>query len=123
MARKHKDTEGRLERGPSAVIKLIIAILIAVYVLFPFYLVVINSRSEPAGRDDKHALRILERVRNLRDHYGCFAVSSGAVRRNGCMGDLPQQQDQMGDRDLLRVHRVHDHSVPGGYASADRDLP
>ena len=43
MAKKHKDTEGRLERGPSAVIKMIIAILIAVYVLFPFYLVVINS--------------------------------------------------------------------------------
>ena len=48
MARRRKDTEGRLERGPGAVIKVIIAILIAVYVLFPFYLVVINSAKTTA---------------------------------------------------------------------------
>ena len=43
MAKKKKATEGQQERGPVVVIKVIIAILIAVYVLFPFYLVVINS--------------------------------------------------------------------------------
>ena len=53
-----------------------VAIVIAAYILSPFYLVLINTF--------KNA-----NIRNICDHYSCFPCITCFIRRYGCMGYLP----------------------------------
>ena len=116
----------------------VVAVLLAAYILFPFFLVVLNSFKtqaaivqnpiSAAGASFKQFSTNLSSVINNKNFVFWRAFGSSAIVTVislvllGRVGHLPQQ-DQVVHRHLHGVHLLHDHPLPGGYAPADRHLP
>ena len=88
-----------------------VAIVIAAYILSPFYLVLINTfknangivanpvsfagasfaqfKTNISNVVNNSKLQFLECIRNICDHYSCFPCITCFIRRYGCMGYLP----------------------------------
>ncbi len=127
------------------IILTIIGIIVAVYTLFPFYLVVMNTFknannivADPVGFGGVSVSQLMSNLSAVVNNSNCNGEifwqtagksaerqvpgDAGTVRRHGSMGDLPQQ-DQMVHRDLYDLYCIDDHSVPGSYAASDLYFP
>ena len=135
----------RKEPTSRVILKFVIAVIIAIYVLFPFALVVINSCKQTADITSNpiglNGMSIGQLMKNMNDvvnnpnflfwlariwifgaDHGAVSGPAGPVRRHDGMGHLPEQ-DQVGDLDLFHFHCFHDHSLPGGHAAPDLHIP
>lgn len=119
----------------------VLAAILAIVVLFPFYLVIINSCKnandivanpiEFFTASFDQLITNLTSVMNNSNFNFWYAFASSLIITVvsllllillGGMGHLPQQ-DQMVHGHLHDLHRLHDHSLPGGHAAADLHLP
>lgn len=96
----------------------VLAAILAIVVLFPFYLAIINS----CKNANDIVANPIEFFTASFDQLIITVVSLLLLILLGGMGHLPQQ-DQMVHGHLHDLHRLHDHSLPGGHAAADLHLP
>ena len=70
-----------------------VAIVIAAYILSPFYLVLINTFKNANGIVANPVsfagASFAQFKTNICDHYSCFPCITCFIRRYGCMGYLP----------------------------------
>ena len=102
MVGKEKRTKSYILTG--------VGVIIALYVLFPFFLVVLNSFKAQAS--------IVESPVAFKGaSFGQLMKNLNAVINNSNL------QDHLGYSDLHGVHRIHDHPLPGRHAAPDLHIP
>ena len=99
------------EKRTKSYILTVVGVIIALYVLFPFFLVVLNSFKaqasivqspvSPSGASFGQLMKNLNAVINNSNFQFWYAFGTSAVI----------------------IHRIHDHPLPGRHAAPDLHIP